>query len=142
MTPAPRGALADTITSVLFFSLMGALTETLVARMSFDQVLVSRVAALPVMVLSGRPYGLYRDALLARVAPIGAARWRVALADTAAFVTFQLPLYGAILWLAGTGIAQALAAMGSALVVMLVSARPYGVLLERVRRMVGAPPRT
>ena len=87
MTGARRAALADTITSVLFFSLMGALTETLVARMSLDQVLVSRLAALPVMVLSGRPYGLYRDALLAVAAPAGAPRWRVALADTVAFVT-------------------------------------------------------
>lgn len=142
MTEARRAALADTITSVLFFSLMGALTETFVARMTFDQVIASRLMALPVMVLSGRPYGLFRNAVFARLAPPGSARWRVAAVDVLAFVAFQLPVYGAILWVAGASAGQAAAAMGSALVVMLVTARPYGMLLEFVRRMVGVPPRS
>ena len=144
---APRGrasrraALADTLTSVLFFSTMGALTEVFVARMSVDQVLVSRLAALPVMIFSGRPYGLWRDWIVGRLAP-GGTPLRTALADTTAFVTFQLPIYLAILWFAGASIEQASVAAGSALIVLLVTARPYGVLLGAVRRLFGAPRRS
>lgn len=133
--------MSDTLTSVLFFSLMGALTEVFVARMTLEQVAVSRLLALPVMIVSGRPYGLWRDAIVARLAS-GESRLGTTLADTVAFVSFQLPVYLVILWFAGASLNQAIAAAGSALVAMLVSARPYGLLLDLARKLFGAPSRT
>lgn len=141
MTPRRRALLADTLTSVGFFSLMGTLTEVFVAGMSADQVIVSRLSALPVMIFSGRPYGLWRDAIVRRLAPVDAGALRTGVADTVAFCSFQLPIYLAILWFAGASASQAALAAGSALAVLLVTARPYGVLLELVRRAFGAGPR-
>lgn len=110
-------------------------TELLIARMSWEQVLASRVTAVPVMLATGRPYGLWRDLVLARLAPRG--RIGLAAADVAAFVTFQVPVYAAILWLAGATGAQMAAALPSATVFMLLLSRPYGLWLDGVRRLFG-----
>ena len=112
--------------------------RAVVAGPGADQVLVSRLSALPVTIFSGRPCGPWRDAIVRRLAPAGAGALRTGVADTLAFRSFQLPIYLATLWLAGASVDQAALAASAALVVLLVSARPYGSLLDLVRRAVGA----
>ncbi len=133
-----RAFLVDTLATVAFFTLIAGLSELLIAGMSPAQVLATRALTVPVMVLTGRPYGRWRDALFVRARPAGPVG-RAAL-DVAAFVSFQVPVYAATLALAGATPAQMAAALGSATVLMLLLARPFGLFLDAARRLAGTAP--
>lgn len=100
------------------------------------QVAAARLTAIPVMLLTGRPYGMWRDAAFAALRPSRAAGRT--LTDVAAFVTFQVPVYAAILWLAGAEGGQMAAALSSAVVAMVLLSRPFGLWLDWMRRLFGA----
>lgn len=117
---------------------MAGASELLIARMSPGQTLISRAMAVPVMLATGRPYGMWRDFVFSRTMPRG--RITRTATDMGAFVTFQVPVYAAILWLAGAGGAQMATALGSATVLMVVLSRPYGLWLDWMRRVFGAAP--
>ena len=130
----------DSLAALAFFTAVATLSERFVAGMDWSQVAFSRAVAAPVMVLTGRAYGMWRDAIFDR---LGAARRGPAersVIDVAAFMTFQVPVYAAILVLAGASLAQALAALSSATVLMLLLARPFGLFLDAARRIAGTAP--
>ena len=56
-----RAFVADTLALVVFFTLLGALNERYVAGMAWEEVARSRSIGAPLMVLTARPYGLWRD---------------------------------------------------------------------------------
>lgn len=89
---------------------------------AWEQVAVSRAVCVPVMLAPGRPYGMWREVVLERLAPRGRAT-RVAV-DIAAFVSFQVPVLAAILWIAGADGSQMAAALGSASMAMVLLRRP------------------
>jgi len=131
----------DSLATVLFFTVVATLAEVFVARMSLDQVLTSRSTAIPVMLLTGRPYGLWRDLWFrfgAAERRSGAARLAL---DVGAFLTFQVPVYAGILWISGASGAQMAAALGSATVMMALVGRPFGVFLEFCRGLARVAPR-
>ena len=134
-----RRLAVDSLAALSFFTLVAGGTELLVARMTLDQVIVSRATAVPVMLATGRPYGMWRDLAFRSLAPQGQAS-RAAV-DVGTFVSFQVPVYAAILWLAGAGGAQMAAALSSATVFMLLLSRPYGLWLDWLRRECGVVPR-
>lgn len=127
----------DSLTALVFFTVVATLSERYVAGMSWEQVAATRVGMVPVMLLTGRPYGLWRDLVFRRLA--GRAGL---LVDTAAFVSFQLPVYAVILALAGAELVQMVAALASATVGMLALSRPYGLVLDAARRVAGTAPAT
>lgn len=98
-------------------------------------MLAARLTAIPVMLATGRPYGLWRDAAFAALRPSGTVG-RTAV-DVGAFVTFQVPVYAAILWLAGAEGGQMAAALGGATVGMILLSRPFGLWLDWMRRVCG-----
>ena len=130
----------DSLAALVFFTAVATLSERFVAGMDWDQVAVSRAVAAPVMLLTGRPYGMWRDAVFHRLGAARRAPAGRAAIDVAAFMSFQVPVYAAILALAGASPAQALAALFSAAVLMLALSRPYGVLLDAARRLAGTAP--
>jgi hypothetical protein len=135
-----RRFLADTSALLVWSTFAGLFTEILIAGLTVKQSLYARLTALPVILITARPYGLYRDWIWrAWRADEGAAR-RV-IVDTAALVSFQLPLYWMILAFVGATLWQIAAASVTAIVILAVSGRPYGVLLDVSRRLFGATPR-
>lgn len=56
-----RRYLADTLAMVIFSTIVGAVVEVAVAGLALEQSARIRLAAIPVMLLAGRPYGIYRD---------------------------------------------------------------------------------
>ncbi|AHM04763.1 hypothetical protein roselon_02438 [Roseibacterium elongatum DSM 19469] len=131
--------MVDTGTTIVFFTIVAGLTELLLAGMSPREVLVTRALTVPVMVLTGRPYGMWRDMWFRRVPARGLIA-RTAL-DIAAFLSFQVPVYAMILWVAGADVGEMAIALGSAVWLMVLLSRPFGLVLERVRRAFGlAPP--
>jgi hypothetical protein len=132
-----RRFFADTFALIVFSTVAGAAVEVIFAGLTIAQTLQARVTAIPVILLTARPYGLYRDWIF-RVshADQSGQVWR-AIADIAAFMTFQVPVYVAILILAGASVGQIVTACATAVVIMAVSGRPYGLFLDLCRQLFG-----
>jgi len=87
----------------------------------------------PMMVLTGRPYGARRDWFFATTKPT--VSWSKSLIDGVAFLTFQLPIYGMTLWIVGASQDEILTQLATTSVLMLGVSRPFGLVLDAVRRI-------
>lgn len=133
-----RAFLADTLALLIFFTLTGVLNERFVAGMPWSDVLEARAIGAPLMVLTARPYGLWRDWLVGRLA--GTTRRGRTLSDAAALMIFQVPLYALVILLGGAeGWQVARGCLGAA-ALMLALGRPYGLWLDLVRSWFGLAP--
>ncbi|QFU08247.1 L-alanine exporter AlaE [Rhodobacteraceae bacterium THAF1] len=133
-----RAFIVDTVATIAFFTVLAAATELFVAGMSPTQVLTARLVMVPIMVLTARPYGLWRDWLIARIKPHSPAARLIT--DTIGFLSFQVPIYAATLLLSGASVRQIALALGSATFLMAVTGRPFGLFLDKVRRMADTAP--
>ncbi|MGJ8546363.1 MAG: L-alanine exporter AlaE [Sulfitobacter sp.] len=131
-----RLTLIDTLTTVVFFTLLAGLTELYIAGMAPFEVLKTRLLMIPMMLVTGRPYGLWRDYVFAIAKPSGP--WRKSLVDGAAFLSFQLPVYALILWIAGAQPGEILTLLATTSVLMFLVSRPFGLVLDAARRLAGA----
>lgn len=137
-SPVPhwRSAAADTFALVVYCFIAGMAIEILVSGMSFQQSLSSRLLSIPVNILIAWPYGRYRD-LFIRVArrfhrqPFLLRN----LADLLAYVSFQSPVYAAILWSVGADGQQIMTAVTSNAVVSMAMGVVYAYFLEYCRRL-------
>ncbi|AKE12094.1 L-alanine exporter AlaE [Serratia liquefaciens] len=131
-----RSAAADTFALVVYCFIAGMAIEILVSGMSFQQSLSSRLLSIPVNILIAWPYGRYRD-LFIRIAR-RADRYPFLLrnlADLLAYVSFQSPVYAAILWSVGANGQQIITAVASNAVVSMAMGVVYGYFLEYCRRL-------
>lgn len=128
--------VADTLALLLFFTTTGALNERFVAGMQWDQVLHARLLGAVLMVPVARPYGIWRDWVMRRASD---GRFSRILWDSIALVTFQVPIYAAIIAVNGASGVGLLYGILGATVVMLVLGRPYGAFLNFVRGRFGLP---
>jgi hypothetical protein len=143
-----RAWLVDTAAMVVFCTLTGMVMELAVAGLSWRQSIAARLAAIPLNLVTARPYGLYRDAVVRQLARWPRARTlQVGLADVLAFTTFQVPVYAAVLALSGAGHAEMIAACLALCGLATVSGYPYGLFLRLCRHLssgwaLRAPERT
>ncbi|MEO9528336.1 L-alanine exporter AlaE [Roseibium sp.] len=94
-----RTSIIDTIATIVFFTVFATFSELVIAGMDLASVLTTRLVMIPVMIATGRPYTFWRDWLFSQVQPRG--RLSTVAADIAAFLVFQVPVYGATLMIAG-----------------------------------------
>jgi len=134
-----RRYLADTFAMVMFSTFVGACVELGLAGLTLEQSARIRLAAIPVMLLFGRPYGAYRDWLFRMSGGQTTSQLKALIIDTLANTTFQVPLYACLLGLNGATIDQILTAVSSIIVITVLSGRPYGLFLIRCRRLFGVP---
>ncbi len=130
-----RLLIIDTLATIVFFTLVATFSELIIAGMEPSKVLTTRLLMVPIMVLTGRPYTGWRDWLVKQVRP--QHQWSAALADIAAFLSFQAPVYAATLLIAGASLAEVGAAIGSAAIFMILLARPFGLFVDWARRTFG-----
>ena len=137
-TPSRRRAfIADTVALILFFTTTGILNERFIARMAWDQVFHARMLGGVLMIPVGRPYGIWRDWLMRCARP---DRLSQVLWDGLALVSFQVPIYAAIIAISGaSGRGLWLGVLG-ATVIMPALGRPYGAFLNWVGTLFGLPP--
>lgn len=127
----------DTLAAVVFFTIVATLTEAFIAKMSWSQVLWARLFAVPAMIATGRPYGMWRDFVFRMLGGPVPRWWRQGVLDVLAFLSFQVPVYVAILVIAGATVAQVWAAVSAAIVFMVLLSRPFGLFLDVARRVFG-----
>ena len=130
-----RHAVADTFAMVVYCSVVNMLIEIFLSGMSFEQSLSSRLVAIPVNIIIAWPYGLYRDAVMRFACRISPAGWVKNLADVLAYVTFQSPVYVAILLTVGADWHQIAAAVSSNIVISMLMGAVYGYFLDYCRRL-------
>jgi hypothetical protein len=134
----PRHAfIADTTALILFFTTTGIINERFIAGMTWEQVFHARLLGAVLMVPVGRPYGIWRDWLMQRARP---DRLSQLLWDSLALVSFQVPIYAAIIAISGASGRGLLLGVLGATIMMLALGRPYGAFLNRVRALFGLPP--
>ncbi|MDQ2138482.1 L-alanine exporter AlaE [Alcaligenaceae bacterium B3P038] len=132
-----RAFIADTSALIVFFTTTGIINERFIVGMTWEQVLHARLLGAALMIPVGRPYGVWRDFLMRRAKP---NRMSQLLYDSLALVSFQVPIYAAIIAISGASGRGLLLGVLSAAVMMLVLGRPYGAFLNAVRRLFGLPP--
>lgn len=130
-----RKYLADTTAMVIFSTCVGVIIELFIVGLSLKQSVFLRLSAVPIMLFAGRPYGIYRDWLLRHLASKWPANLSKLGGDTFANVSFQISLYAVLLLLSGATVNQVAFATGLALIINLVSGRPYGLFLDYWRRL-------
>ncbi len=108
-----RHAVADTFAMVVYCTVVNMMIEIFLSGMTFEQSLSSRLVAIPVNIIIAVPYGIYRDFAMRQARRISPARWMKNMADVLAYVTFQSPVYVAILWSVGADWHQIVAAVSS-----------------------------
>ena len=86
------------------------------------------------MIPAGRPYGIWRDWMMryARPSRLSKLAW-----DSLAMVSFQVPIYAAIIAVSGASGPGLLFGVLGATAIMLACGRPYGFFLGRVRKIFG-----
>ncbi|MFJ2684237.1 L-alanine exporter AlaE [Pseudomonas sp. NPDC087342] len=136
--PSRRTAFyADTTALILFFTTTGIINERFIAGMTWDQVLHARLLGAALMIPVARPYGIWRDWVMKRA---GKGRLSTLLWDSFALVSFQVPIYAAIIAFSGaSGGSLVRGTLGAALM-MLFLGRPYGTFLNGIRKLLGLPP--
>ncbi|MFK0571652.1 L-alanine exporter AlaE [Endozoicomonas sp.] len=131
-----RDMLADTFAMITFGIVVGMSVE-LMAGLSFDQSLQSRLLSIPVNLLTARAYGLYRDWVVGRGSSVGGfikSRFiQMTMLDALAFLSFQIPLYAALVYSTGASVEQVLMACAGQMGAMLIMGRPFGMYMQFCR---------
>ncbi|HCJ98549.1 MAG TPA: L-alanine exporter AlaE [Serratia grimesii] len=138
LSPVPqwRSAAADTFALVVYCFIAGMAIEILISGMSFQQSLSSRLLSIPVNILIAWPYGRYRDAFIRVAKRLHGHPFLLRnLADLLAYVSFQSPVYAAILWSVGADGQQIMTAVTSNAVVSMAMGVVYGYFLEYCRKL-------
>lgn len=132
-----RAFIADTTALIVFFTTTGIINERFIAGMQWDQVAHARLLGAALMIPVARPYGIWRDYVM-RFA--GRGHLSRVLWDSMALVSFQVPIYAAIIAISGTSGRGFWRGVLGAAIMMLALGRPYGAFLNAVRRLFGLPP--
>ena len=130
-----RVLIIDTLVTIIFFTIVATFSELIIAGMEPSKVLETRLLMVPIMILTGRPYTRWRDWFVKQLQP--QSFWCAALVDTASFLSFQAPVYAATLLIAGANLAEVSAAIGSAVIFMIILARPFGLFVDWARDTFG-----
>ncbi|HFI5643547.1 TPA: L-alanine exporter AlaE [Raoultella planticola] len=130
-----RHALADTFAMVVYCTVVNMLIEIFLSGMTFEQSLSSRLVAIPVNIIIAVPYGFYRDRAMRLARHLSSSAWMKSIADVVAYVTFQSPVYVAILFSVGADWHQIAAAVSSNIAVSMMMGAVYGYFLDYCRRL-------
>lgn len=130
--------LVDTSAMLLAAFPAGLFAEVILAGMTFGQSLHARFMAVWIDILTARPYGIYRDHIFFKFHTIeSSSLLKKYLTDIFSYITFQVPVYALILFIAGASLSQILIALISCALFSSVSGRIYGMFLDWFRRLFG-----
>ncbi|MET4758453.1 L-alanine exporter AlaE [Endozoicomonas sp. NE40] len=105
-----RETIADTFALISFGLVVGMSVELFVAGLSLEQSLHSRLLSIPVNLLIARPYGMYRDWIMARGRKVTSSSLMDSIMDIVAFLSFQMPVYAVLVGTSGASLDQVITA--------------------------------
>ncbi len=126
--------VADIGAMIIFSTALCMFIEIFIAKLTLMQSFTARIAAVPVNLVTGRPYGWFRDRLFATLGIDRSNPLKMILGDTVAFVVFQVPLYVVVLLLADASWRQIAVSSAFMTAVFSLAGRPYGVFMDFCRR--------
>jgi hypothetical protein len=127
--------LVDTFVMILFSTIFGMFTETLIAGMTLAQSLQSRITAVPVNLLTARPYGIFRDWIFYKAKSSEKDSLKNTAVDIVSFVSFQVPIYAIILIMSGANTNQSIISCSTITLFSVFIGRPYGICLDFFRKI-------
>jgi len=130
--------IADTFALVTFAFIVGMFVEVVLSGLTFQQSFQSRLFAIPLNSIVARPYGRYRDWMFAVTKAERKGRTVRIAADIAAFSTFMIPQYAAVLVWVGAAPSQIFVACATVVVLSLAVGRPFGLYLVFCRKILEA----
>lgn len=109
---------ADLFSRVTFSIASGLVIELFVANMTFVQMVISRAIAQPIVAMTARPYGIYRDWALRKMnvhldekgKPLSGKKGTYIITNMVTYATFFCPQYALKLWIIGATTPQILKA--------------------------------
>ncbi len=135
-------AVADITAMIIFSTVLCMTIEIFIAGLTVFQSIQARLAAIPVNLVTGRPYGWFRDRLFVLLSIDRSSPLKMILGDTLAFVIFQVPLYVIVLLFAGATWKQIAISSVFMSLIFSLARRPYGIFLDQCRslsfRIVGS----
>ncbi|MDG3087725.1 L-alanine exporter AlaE [Vibrio hannami] len=134
-----RNFAADTFAMVVFCFITGMAIEVFISGLSFEKSLASRLVSIPVNIAIAVPYGLYRDWVVRQGAKVATGSFAKNVSDLFAFVTFQSPVYVAILLSVGASTEQIISAVSVNAALSCGMGILYGYFLDSCRKMFRVP---
>ncbi len=128
-------AVADITAMIIFSSVLCMTIEIFIAGLTVFQSIQARLAAIPVNLVTGRPYGWFRDRLFVFLGIDRFSPLKMILGDTLAFVIFQVPLYVVVLLFAGATWKQIMISSVFMSLIFSLAGRPYGLFLDLCRSL-------
>lgn len=135
-----RHAVADTFAMVVYCTIVNMMIEVFLSGMTFQQSLSSRLVGIPINILIAVPYGVYRDYVMRKAQYFSHRAIAKNVADILSYVTFQSPVYVAILLFVGADWQQIIAAVSSNILVSILTGAAYGYFLDFCRRLFRVAP--
>jgi len=130
-------AVSDTLAGITFSIGVGMANELLIAGMTPEQSIKSRLMSIPLNAIFSRPYGMYRDWVY-KVTKTGqdSGQLRKFFVDLGTFITGQITLYAGILTASGASFKQIAVACASMAVLSPFLGRPMGAWYDLIRTRV------
>ncbi|UYM17010.1 L-alanine exporter AlaE [Endozoicomonas euniceicola] len=135
-----RETIADTFALISFGLVVGMSVELFVAGLSIEQSLHSRLLSIPVNLLIARPYGIYRDWVIALGRKVTNNSLMDSVMDILAFLTSQLPLYAMMVGTSGASLDQVATACMGQVGALILMGRPYGIYMQMCRNWFAERP--
>jgi hypothetical protein len=128
----------DTFAGITYFQPLLGINEYFISGMDEKEVLKSRLTGLFISLLINRPYGKFRQ-YWAELwdTSTESSKLRKYLVDSSALVMFQLPLYFGALKISGADNDEIIRALPIGISLGLISGRPFGWYLDKVRTFCG-----
>lgn len=130
-------AVSDTVAGITFSIGVGMANELLIAGMTPEQSVKSRLMSIPLNAIFSRPYGMYRDWVY-RITKTRAesSQLKKFFIDLGTFITGQITLYAGILAVSGANLKQIAVACASMAVLSPFLGRPMGAWYDLIRTRV------
>lgn len=128
-----RKFFADTLAMIAFSSIGAMAIEFFIAGMTLNQSMQVRYSTVPILLITARPYGIFRDWFCKKVITSEGGVMRRCAADAVSFMIFKGPIYILALIISGATLVQIAATCTSGVLLLAIAGRPFGLLLDSAR---------
>lgn len=119
---------------IIFSTIVGMIIELMIAQMSWEKLVHTRLIAVLTNLLTGGMNGIWLNKVRSKFRV--EKHWvRQFLADISAFMSFQALVYLTNLLIAGAGWDQIVKAILSAAFICAIAGKPYGLFIDLIRKI-------